>query len=126
MAKQRVFYNCLKCPAYCCTYPRIAVKKRDAERLAKHFGISVAQAYKRFTKKGHDEGEIVLRHKEDEYFGTSCRFLDSETRQCTIYKARPQICRDFPGTGRCGYYDFLCFERDLLEDPDYVSTTNNT
>ena len=30
-------YNCSKCPGYCCSYPLIALTKRDVERLAKHF-----------------------------------------------------------------------------------------
>ena len=61
----------------------------------------------------------------DEHYGTVCQFLDTETRNCTIYHARPRICRDFPGTRRCGYYDFMLFERRLLEDKDYISTTWN-
>ena len=118
-------YNCLKCPAYCCSYARIIIKKKDLARLAKHHGMSEEKAKKKFTKKGHEKGEVVLRHKKDEHFGTVCRFLDSKTRNCTIYHARPGICRDFPGTRRCGYYDFLKFERRAQEDDDYVATTWN-
>ena len=32
---------------------------------------------------------------------------------------------DGPG-GRCGYYDFLSFERRAQEDPEYVATTDHT
>jgi len=125
MSSKRVLYNCDRCPAYCCSYPRIIVNKTDVKRLAKHFGLTLQKAYKKFTKKGHEKGEIILRHQKDEHFGTICQFLDQETRGCTVYKARPKICRDFPGTKRCGYYEFLKFERMLLEDKDYVSTTNS-
>ncbi len=125
MSSERVYYNCDRCPAYCCSYPRIIVNKTDVKRLAKHFGLEVEKAYKKFTKKGLEKGEVVLRHQKDEHFGTICQVLDQETRRCTVYKARPKICGDFPGTARCGYYEFLKFERMLLEDPDYVSTTNN-
>ncbi len=121
----RVFYNCNNCPAYCCTYANIEVKKKDLARLARHFGISVGKARKKYTKKGEKKGERILRHREDEHFGTACRFLDPETRQCGIYEARPKICREFPGTARCGYYDFLCFERHIQEDPEAVATTWN-
>jgi Fe-S-cluster containining protein len=123
--KLPVFYDCSKCPAYCCSYTRIEVKPRDIQRLAGHFGIGVRAAKKRFTKRGEDPGEIILRHKQDEHFGTVCRFLDSETRRCTIYEARPGACREFPGAVRCGYYDFLSFERGTQEDENYVSTTWN-
>ncbi len=119
-----VFYNCRSCPAYCCSYPRIEVNQGDLRRLANHFRISVEQARGRFTKQG-DNGERVLQHKKDESYGTVCRFLDSESRQCTVYRARPAICRDFPGLVRCGYYDFLSAERRMLGDEKYVSTTYN-
>ena len=48
-----------------------------------------------------------------------------KTKQYQIYEARPKICREYPGKGRCGYYDFLMFERDAQDDPDYVAVTNN-
>ena len=120
-----VFYNCQRCPAYCCSYARIEVKKNDLRRLARHFDTGVGTARRRFTKAGPDAGERVLRHKPDETFGTVCRFLDSDSRECTVYEARPAICRDFPGLVRCGYYDFLSSERRMLEDDDYVATTYN-
>ena len=41
------------------------------------------------------------------------------------YKARPAICRSYPGSGRCGYYDFLSFERRAQDDPEWVATTDN-
>ncbi len=36
----RKSYNCTKCPGYCCSYPIIALNKRDLARLARYFGIS--------------------------------------------------------------------------------------
>lgn len=125
MSDSHRLYNCDRCPAYCCSYPRIIVGKRDLRRLAKHHGIGEEEAARRFTKPGHEKGERVLRHHKDETFGTVCRFLDRETRRCTIYEARPGICRAFPGGARCGYYDFLVFERRAQEDEEYVPTTFN-
>jgi Fe-S-cluster containining protein len=54
-----------------------------------------------------------------------CRFFDTEKRACTVYEARPAVCRSFPGPGRCGYYDFLSFERRTQRDPEFVSSTDN-
>jgi len=82
------------------------------------------QAKRRYTKKGDEDTPRVLRHTEDEHFVTSCMFLDKNTRNCTIYEARPKICREFPTQNRCGYYDFLMFEREVQDDPDWVATTN--
>lgn len=120
-----VFYDCSRCPAYCCSYPRIAVEAQDMRRLAARFGLSLAKAWRQFTKKGEEPGERVLRHQRDETFGTVCRFLDRETRQCTVYEDRPQACRVYPGTVRCGYYDFLSFERRAQEDPEFVAISYN-
>ncbi len=122
MAKKH--YDCLKCVAYCCTYTHIPVNKTDAARLARHFGITPEMAERRYTKRGDKDNPRVIRHTEDPHFETSCMFLDKETRNCTIYKARPKICRDFPTQSRCGYYEFLKFEREVQDDPNWVATTN--
>jgi len=111
-------YDCSKCPAYCCSYDRIIVEKRDLKRLAKHFHIDEETAAKRFTKTV--EGEQVLRHQKDEIFGSICAFLDTKTRRCTVYEARPAVCHEYPDRPRCGYYDFLRWERSHQEDDEFV------
>lgn len=113
------YYDCSKCPAYCCSvYGRVQVNKRDLKQLAKHFRVDEQTARQRFTKRYEDER--VLRQKKDPIFGEACTFLNPSTRQCTIYAARPQVCRDFPGTKRCAYYDLLQFERELQGDDTVV------
>jgi hypothetical protein len=97
--------------------------KRDVERLAKHFDLTFEQARKKFTKKD-PEAEYAMRRKKDEIFGGICQFFDTEKRCCTVYEARPGICRSYPG-GRCGYYDFLSHERRAQDDPEFVATTNS-
>jgi Fe-S-cluster containining protein len=118
-ATRRVKFDCAKCPAFCCSiYERVAVTKRDLTRLARHHGLTMDAASKRFTKAYGKER--VLRRKKDPVLGTACRFLDPETRGCTIYLARPTVCREYPGELRCGYYDVLQFERRVQEDPDVI------
>ena len=114
-------YDCRRCPGYCCSYPVIVVTKRDIRRIARHFGIEEETAEKRFCRADHGYKRIMKR-KKDEHFGRICRFFDSEARNCTIYKARPATCRDYPGES-CGYWDFLVFERDGQKDEDYVAST---
>lgn len=121
VARLPVLYNCDNCPAYCCSYEHIEVTDRDLERLARHFGISLARARERFSRPAERRSKKrVLRHRKDEHFGSVCRFLDREARKCSVYTARPAICRAYPGTGRCGFYDFLMSERRAQEDPEYV------
>jgi Fe-S-cluster containining protein len=101
----------------------IALTKRDIERLARHFDLDFETARKKFTKV-EQGAKYAMRRKADEHFGGICRFFDTEKRRCTVYEARPAICRDYPG-GRCGYYDFLSAERSSQGDPDHVASTWN-
>jgi Fe-S-cluster containining protein len=114
-------YDCSMCPGYCCSYDRINVSKRDITRLAKHFGLSFEEATERFTKIR--EGERVLRHQKDAIYGTICMNLDLKTRRCTVYEARPNVCREYPEKSRCGYYDFLKWERTHQDNPKFVPLT---
>ena len=115
-------YDCLKCPGYCCSYPSIEVKNRDAERIAKHFDIPLEKAEKKYFRMDRTHGRVMRRQK-DEHFGRICQFFDTDQRRCTIYHARPRACREFPGEFNCGYWDFLAFERNAQEDDEYISTT---
>ena len=122
-----VFYNCHNCPAYCCSYPRIEVTKRDVKRLAKYLGISAEETLERFTSvfEEGDKKEVVLRHQKDKLYGSVCRFLDLETRACTVHPARPEICRGHPGEPSCGYYHFLMSERGYQRDEDQIARAYN-
>jgi Fe-S-cluster containining protein len=116
----RVYFDCSKCPAYCCSvYERVQVSKRDLNRLAKYFSVTPEQAEKRYTKIDKSTGERVLRRKKDVIFEQTCMFLNQETRGCTIYHARPGVCREYPDRSRCSYYDLLRFER-IQQDDDTV------
>lgn len=123
-SRSRRLYDCRKCPGYCCSYPVIALDKRDVERLARYHGLPFEKARKAFTRQDHGK-KYVMRRKADPHFGRICRFFDTKARRCTIYTARPSACRSFPGEGRCGYYDFLTFERRSQDDPDWIASTDH-
>ena len=115
--KLRSYYNCVECPAFCCSvYERVQVTPRDIRRLAKHFGVTEEVATARYTKMY--SGERVLRRKRDHLFGQACQFINPETRGCGIYNARPAVCREFPNTTRCAYWDLFQFEKVQQDDPD--------
>jgi Fe-S-cluster containining protein len=119
----RVQYNCNKCPAYCCTYAQIEVSDFDIGRLARHFGVSPREAKERFTKYDAQKDSQVLRHRKDGIFDSACTFLDQKTRKCTVYEARPRTCRVYPESKRCGYYEFLKFEREQQGDDKFIALT---
>ena len=115
----RTYFDCTKCPAFCCSvYDRVDVTRRDITRLAKHFGVSFETARRRYTKQW--ENERILRKVEDTIFPETCMFLDQEKRGCTIYHARPGVCREYPDRARCVYYDVLQFERRQQADETVV------
>ena len=122
-SQARVRYSCAKCPAYCCSYPEIEVTPRDIERLAKRYELGYREAEERFTKYEPKEKVRILRHQKDTVFATVCMFLDRKTRRCTVYNSRPGVCRDYPDSSRCGYYDFLRFERTHQADPEFIALT---
>jgi Fe-S-cluster containining protein len=118
----RIRYDCSRCPGYCCSYPRIEVKDADLRRLARHFELEPEVAEKRFTRRYEADGvsERILKHRKDTVYGSICRFFDTTERRCTVYAARPVVCRQYPNGTRCGYYDFIQFERKHQDDPDFI------
>jgi len=119
----KVKYSCDKCPAYCCSYPEIEVSTRDIARLAKHFELTYQQAEERLTKFDPKEKVRLLRHQKDRVFDSVCALLDQKTRRCSVYEARPAVCREYPDSNRCGYYEFLKFERAHQDDPKFIALT---
>ena len=128
MSKNKIDYDCGKCPGYCCSYPRIIVTDDDIARLASHFEISKEKAKTRFTRgyrfksddPKQDIKERILRHTKDHIYASTCQFFDQNLRRCTVYEARPDVCRQFPDGKKCGYYTFLKFERKHQGDPEFI------
>lgn len=86
----------------------------DVERMATYYEISFSEAEKRFTKTV--DGERLMRRRKDHLLGETCKFLDKKTRGCSIYHARPEVCRVFPDRPRCVYYDLWQFEQEQQAD----------
>lgn len=106
-------YECEGCRAYCCTvYERVQITERDAKRLASHLRIKPGAFFRKYTF-----GDRLLARKDDTPEGKACVFLDTDTRRCTVYEARPDICRSWPhhaapgAEGRCAYYDLAYLAR---------------
>lgn len=81
--------DCTKC-ANCCRAGVVAVSQADIEAMARHLEVPAEEAVHRYTTAaGDDSGARVLRSTRD-----GCVFLRGN--RCTIYAARPKVCRDFP------------------------------
>lgn len=79
--------DCQAC-ANCCRVATSQVTERDAERLARYLGSSVAEFWRDYTVESPDEGRILRRNEN------GCVFL--EGRSCSVYEARPRACELFP------------------------------
>ena len=120
-------FDCMECPAICCTvYSDVGIDDADVLRLARHLGVSVPAFTARYARR-LPGGKTDLRQKPDEISGTGscCIFLDTETRRCTVYEARPEACRDWPKRehgpeGRCAYFDLLTYVRRESGDESRV------
>ena len=127
VAASKVTFDCSKCPGYCCSYDRIEVKPRDLARLAKFHDVTLEDAERKFTKTYTWDGvtERILRHQKDTVYKSICMFFDKIERRCTIYAGRPSVCREYPDGKKCGYYDFIKFERKHQEDPKFIPDARN-
>lgn len=100
---------CEGCFAGCCTLP-VEVAAADLVRLGVATEDEANGSLKKLYRRLHSEGVVrdffattglfVLEQRH----GRECVFLHPETRRCTVYEKRPEVCRKFPTIGpRPGY-----------------------
>jgi hypothetical protein len=78
--------DCTTC-AHCCRTLQIVVDRKDIERLAARFNLSVRNFSRRYI--------AVAEDKTKHFSAVPCPFLGQDNR-CTVYEDRPQACRDYP------------------------------
>ena len=117
-------YSCSKCPAYCCSYPEIEVTPRDIERLAKHFELPYREAEERFTKYDAEGEECAATPPRGPASSTRCARCSTRRRAAARCTRRARRCAaSYPDSPRCGYYEFLKFERAHQDDPKFIALT---
>lgn len=79
-------FDCLACGACCLHAGGVLLLDQDVARLAAHLGLTEAEVRLRHT---HDGEHLRTKGRDD----PSCVFLDG--KRCTVYEARPQVCRDY-------------------------------
>jgi len=105
MGKNTVQFACHHCN-HCCTEVVCLPTPWDVIRIVRTTGQN---PYDFLDWVTHDDIEDVPKHdptwlecKDGRYMmalrrhGERCHFLDKETRYCTIYEARPLLCRLYP------------------------------
>ena len=79
----------------------VAGAEQQATVVDDYLRNEVAEAERTFTR-WYDKDERILKHRKDTVYGSICRFFDTDQRRCTVYEARPAVCRDYPSGSRCG------------------------
>jgi Fe-S-cluster containining protein len=95
---------CDGCWAGCCTLP-VEASAFDLIRLELTDEFEAGQSLKKVARRLMDEKIIRSFNAKTGIFtleqrhGRDCIFLHPETRQCTVYEKRPEVCRKFPKIG---------------------------
>lgn len=96
---------CDRCMANCCTMP-VEVKLADLVRLELVDPFEAEHEEPRLIAKRLIKASLIERYnaKHDIYTlprraDGDCRFLDAQTRRCTVYDKRPGTCRKHPQVG---------------------------
>lgn len=96
--------QCDGCFAGCCTLP-VETSVADLIRLGVLSEDEAAGSLKKAYRRLHREGVVRSFHPPTGLFileqrgGRDCVFLHSQTRRCTVYEKRPEVCRRFPQIG---------------------------
>ncbi|SFN38796.1 hypothetical protein SAMN05660284_01367 [Formivibrio citricus] len=105
---------CATCRATCCTMP-VEVKQPDLVRLELIDEFELGEEPKQIAKRLQKAGLIEHFNFRNSIFTLArrangdCRYLDKETRRCTVYEKRPNTCRNHPQIGpRPGYCAYQC------------------
>ncbi len=85
--------DCTTC-GNCCQSLMINVEDADVERLSRHLDVAEEIFYERYIERSN-EGALAVMNS------IPCHFLFEN--KCTVYEARPNECREFPGLHHPGF-----------------------
>jgi Fe-S-cluster containining protein len=101
--------HCQSCWSGCCTLP-VEVSVNDLIRLELTSEEEAASSLKALAQRLLKAKVIQAFQPKSQLFvlaqvsGRDCLYLHPQTRKCTVYERRPQVCRSFPRIGpRPGY-----------------------
>ncbi len=103
---------CNNCAAGCCALA-VEVRMTDLVRMELIDKFDLQENPKRIAKRLKKDGIIEHFYQKDELFTITrmangdCMYLDGHSRRCSIYKKRPDTCRNHPRIGpRPGFCAF--------------------
>lgn len=104
---------CNSCRGTCCSLP-VEVKAPDLVRIGLIGSFELEEDPKFIARRLKKKQVVEHYHGKSETFTLArmangdCLYLDSRSRRCTIYKKRPETCRNHPHIGpRPGYCAYI-------------------
>lgn len=95
---------CNGCYGSCCTMP-VEIKASDLVRLELATEDEITGSLKKVARRLIKEGVISSYREGTGNFmltqrsNDDCYYLHPQTRLCTVYEKRPEVCRQFPEIG---------------------------
>ena len=95
---------CEGCWSGCCTLP-VEVSVMDLVRLGVATEDEAAAGLKKLARRLEKDGVVQHFNSRSQIFtleqrhGRDCIYLHPQTRLCTVYEKRPEVCRKFPKIG---------------------------
>jgi len=84
-------FSCTQCGDCCSGTPGyVWVTNEEIAALAALVGLSVDEFEDKYCR------QVGIRKSLKEFPNGDCVFLDSQSRRCTVYDARPRQCRTWP------------------------------
>ncbi len=100
----------------CCHQPFITVRDEEIDRVSSAAGIDLYTFMTKYLRRSGD-GRWLFAHTDP------CAFLGKDNR-CTIWKGRPEVCREFPYLVSMFmsrvYLAIITPGHDILDDLDYM------
>jgi Fe-S-cluster containining protein len=84
-------FQCKRCGICCQVADPIDIYPKDIRRLSSHFNISIGEAVDEYTIPHPTEPDLRAFKAS-----APCRFYDEAQSGCSIYQARPMVCRCSP------------------------------
>ena len=114
-------FTCKKCGVCCIDSDPIVVYEADVIDLMKFFKLPKSKIIKKYLlPHGESMGKSVYKFKHT----TPCKFLDSATRKCKIYEARPIACKIYPFLSSEGIENKTCGYTDCPGSVEFVNFSN--
>ena len=100
-------FRCERCGNCCRHAGEVRLADGEADRIARHLGMSSLEFTETYTRLREDRRGLSLTERTN----GSCVFLEGTPAECRIQAVKPGQCRDFPTLWRYDDMASICSAR---------------